>query len=223
MKKFRAIILLGLVTLISTNTFSQVISESAKRKVTIGFDLFTDIWQGQPSDMNTRTINQGFNVFAMYNFQIAESNAYFSLGVGLDNDNMYSNTRINNINADTIVFSPIDEVYSKSKINLTYISVPMELKFKFDNDMKLGVGFKIRYLASSKDKYTGDIPGDDTGRQTVKRKTINNLETYTYGFTLRVGYKSVNLFGYYQISDIFKRNKGPELYPISVGITLTPF
>ncbi len=212
-----------MVTMVTGNSFSQVISESAKRKVTIGVDLFTDLWQDKPADMKLRTINQGVNVFAMYNFQIAESNTYFSIGLGIDNHNMYSNTRIDSINADTITFSPINEVYSRSKLNLTYISVPMELKFKFKNDMKLGVGFKIRYLANSKDKYRGDIPGDNTGRQTVKRKTISHLETYAYGFTLRFGYKSVNLFGYYQISDIFERGKGPELYPISVGITLTPF
>lgn len=225
MKKLQTTIVLGLILLFTGDVFSQVISESAKRKVTIGMDLYTDIWQDVPADMSLRTINQGFNVFAMYNFQIGESNTTtFAVGLGLDNHNMYSDTRIENVTADTIVFAPLEgNVYQRSKINLTYISIPMELKFKFKNDMKFGAGFKLQYLASSKDKYIGDVPNEEVGRQMVKRKKINSLETYAYGFTLRVGYKAVNLFGYYQISDIFEKGKGPELYPISVGITLTPF
>lgn len=208
--------------LFSSVGFSQIISESAKRKITVGIDLFTDIWQNAPATMDLRTINQGANVYGMYNFQIAEGNSSFGIGLGISNHNMYSNSRIDNIKADTIVFTPIAESYKRSKINLTYLDIPFELKLRFKNDMKLGVGFKIGYLISSKEKYVGDTPEQAT-RVTIKTKTIGKTEPYSYGFTLRVGYKSVNLFGFYQISQIFNKGRGPELYPISVGITLTPF
>ena len=223
MKNLKTILSILLLMLFVGNSFSQVISESAKRKITVGADFFTDIWQGVPEDMDLRTINQGFNVFAMYNFQLAESNSYFSAGLGIDNHNMYSNTRIDNVTADTIVFAPIGEVYQRSKINLTYVSVPLEFRVKLNSGVKFGAGVKIRYLISAKDKYIGDIPNEPKGRTNVKRKEIANTEDWAYGFTLRVGYKSFNLFGYYQISDVFERGRGPELYPISVGLTITPF
>jgi len=217
--------LLMFVMLFSSMGFSQVISESAKRKVTVGVDLFTDIWQNKPDDMYIRTINQGANVFAMYNFQLANGPSTFGVGLGISNHNLYSHSRIDNIKGDTIVFTPIpdDLSYKRTKINLTYLDIPMELKIRFKNEMKMGVGFKIGYLMNSKEKYVGDMSTAQPNRVTIKQKSISQLETYTYGFTLRFGYKSVNLFGYYQISQIFKRDRGPELYPISVGITLTPF
>lgn len=202
---------------------SQVISDEAKRKVTVGVDFFTDLWQGKPQDMDLRTINQGFDVFAMYNFQISDSKSDFSIGLGIDNHNMYSNTRIDNINADTITFVPVTEVYQRSKVNITYASLPMEFVTRLNSGIKFGAGFKVKYLLSSKDKYIGDVPGEPRGRQNVKRKKISNLETWAYGFTLRAGYKSFNIFGYYQVSNLFQKGRGPEMYPISVGITLTPF
>lgn len=224
MKNLKSILPILFVFIFIGNSQSQVLSEDAKRKVTVGIDFFTDIWQGTPADMDLRTINQGFDVFAMYNFQLAKSNSDFSVGLGIDNHNMYSDTRIDNINADTIVFVPLGStVYQRSKINLTYVTVPMEFKIRLKSGIKFGAGFKIKYLMSSKDKYIGDVPGEPKGRTNVKRKKISNTEDWAYGFTLRLGYKSVNLYGYYQISNIFEKGRGPELYPISVGITLTPF
>jgi len=223
MKNLKIILSILFVVIIVGSSFSQVISEKAKRKITIGADFFTDIWQGKPIDMDLRTINQGFNIFGMYNFQLAESNSSFSVGLGIDNHNMYSDTRIDNVTADTIVFAPIEEIYQRSKINLTYASLPMEFKIRLNSGVKFGAGVKIRYLLSAKDKYIGDIPDEPEGRTNVKRKDIAQTEDWAYGFTLRVGYKSFNLFGYYQISNIFQTGRGPEMYPISVGLTLTPF
>mgnify|MGYP002639475281 CR=1 FL=1 len=224
MKNLKVILPLLFVFIFIGNTQSQVLSDEAKRKFTVGVDFITDIWQEKPADMDIRTINQGFNVFGMYNFQLGESNSDFSAGLGIDNHNMYSDTRIENLNADTIVFVPLGtNIYQRSKINLTYVSIPFEVKIRLNNGVKFGAGFKVRYLLSSKDKYVGDVPGEAKGRTMVKRKTINSTEDWAYGFTLRMGYKSVNLFGYYQISSIFEKGRGPQMYPISVGITLTPF
>ncbi len=223
MKNLKTIISILFLFLFMGSSFSQVISESAKRKITVGADFFTDIWQGAPADMDIRTINQGFNIFAMYNFQLGESNSSFAAGLGVDNHNLYSNTRIDNVRGDTIVFVPIEEVYQRSKINLTYFSVPLEFKIRLNSGVKFGAGVKVRYLISSKDKYIGDVPNEPKGRTNVKRKPIAQTEDWAYGFTLRIGYKSFNLFGYYQISEVFKKGKGPALYPISVGLTITPY
>ncbi len=223
MKNLKYLITSVLFMAVALSMNSQVISDEAKRKVTVGFDIFTDIWQGKPLDMDIRTINQGFNAFLMYNFQINEGNSSFSLGLSIDNHNLYSNTRIENIKADTIVFKPIDQVYQRSKINLTYISVPLEFNVRTNKGFKFGAGFKVRWLPSSKDKYIGDLDNVENGRRMVKRKDLANTEKWAYGFTLRAGYKSINLFGYYQISNIFQSGRGPQLYPISVGLTLKPF
>jgi len=232
----KKILLLSIITIfLGQNSFSQGLSESLKKKFTVGVDLFTDIWQGAPDDIDLRTIHQGATVFGMFNFQLGgeESLTSFSLGLGIRNHNMYSNSRIDDIHADTLNFTPIpsDVIYKRSKINLVYLDLPMEFKLRFKNGFKVTPGFKVGWIIDSKEKYVGDRYEEYHGSQyddrlvgvTEKTKDIRHLENFTYGPTLRVGYKFISIYGYYQISSVFKRNLGPDLAPISIGLTITPF
>lgn len=46
------------------------------------------------------------------------------------------------------------------------------------------------------------------------------LNPFRYGFTARIGYKSLSLYGTYYVSDMFQENKGPVATPFSIGIGL---
>lgn len=203
---------------------SQGLSESIKKKFTIGADVYTDIWQGLPDGVESRTINQGATAFGMFNFQLGESITSFSIGLGIRNHNLYTNSKIDDFRGDTIVLTPIpDDVdYKRSKINLVYLDVPAEFKIRMENGFKVTVGFKVGWLIDSKEKYVGDIYGSTLGVK-EKSKKIWHTESISYGPTFRIGYKFISLYGYYQISDVFKRNLGPEVAPISIGLTITPF
>ncbi|MFZ4465195.1 MAG: outer membrane beta-barrel protein [Bacteroidales bacterium] len=203
-------------------TQAQIITDKNSKKYTIGFDMYTDFVTKYPADYNPATFNPGFNVYGTYNFPVGKSPHIFALGVGISTHNLYSNTKIADLNADTIDFDPITFNYKRSKINLTYLDVPAELRLKFKHNIKIGIGFKMSILIDSKEKYIGDksITGP---RVYVKNKRINSLETYTFGPTLRVGYKWVSLFGYYQIGRTFNSTRGPEFSPVSVGLSISPF
>ena len=229
-------ILLIIIIFIGHSAYSQGLSESIKKKFTVGVDVFTDIWQGAPDDIDLRTIHQGATAFGMFNFLLGgdESMTSFSIGLGIRNHNMYSNSRIDDIKGDTINFTaiPDDVVYKRSKINLVYLDLPVEFKIRFESGFKVTVGFKAGWIIDSKEKYVGDRYEEYYGDQFdyerrvgVKEKTkeIRHLENFSYGPTLRVGYKFVSLYSYYQISDVFKRRLGPPVHPISVGLTITPF
>lgn len=228
MKKLLIIIAILAFTLPAANLQSQVLSESAKRKFTVGVDVFTDIWMYEieepflPNGYSNRTINQGATAFMMYNLPLGESLSSFSIGLAIRNHNSYSNSVIPNIKADTIKYELIEVDYRKSKLNLTYLDLPIEFKFRTEGGFKLGVGLKVGYLIDSKQKYKGDRP-EDNHDVLVKSKKVNHLEKWSYGATLRIGYKWVSVFGYYQFNKIFETNRGPQMYPISVGITITPF
>lgn len=234
MKKISLLLIIALF--IGHSTYSQGLSESIKKKFTIGADVFTDIWIDTPDNIDLRTINQGATVFGMFNYQLGKKDGLttFSVGVAIRNHNMYSNSRIDDIKADTINFTPIPDnvTYKRSKINLVYIDIPIEFKFKLENGFKAVVGFKVGWAINSKEKYVGDRYEEYYGNQYdytnkigVKEKTkkIRQLEEFAYGPTLRLGYKFITVYGYYQISSIFKRNLGPDTMPISVGLTITPF
>ncbi len=202
-------------------SYAQVITNKTSKSVTVGFDVFTDLWLNPPADMKVRAINQGFNVHATYNFPLGETAHSFAIGTGLRTHNLFSNAAIPNLNADTITFVKIDEKYKRNKVNLVYLDFPMEFRFRFDDKWKLGVGFKLGIEMDSKTKYVGENAAGNSIK--VKQKDIAQLEKYTFGPTLRFGYKFVSVFGYYQISSAFQRDLGPELAPISVGITISPF
>ncbi len=86
------------------------------------------------------------------------------------------------------------------------------------------MGFKFGFLVRGHTKYKGDDYIDGTTQEVIiKKKKLAFMEKNRYGFTGRIGYKWLNLWGYYQLSTLFEKGKGPEMYPISVGITIIPF
>ncbi len=201
---------------------AQIITDKTSKKYTIGFDIYTDIMTDHPNDYNPAGFNPGFNTYVTYNIPLSVTQHVFAMGIGISSHNYYSDSRIEDVNANITNFKPIIYNYKRSKLNLTYLDIPAELRFKFENKAKLGIGFKVGFLIDSKDKYIGDesIKGQQV---TVKRKRIDNLETYAYGPTIRFGYKWFSVYGYYEIGRTFTRNLGPTFNPVSVGLTISPF
>lgn len=231
MKKIHIFLVTIVLMSFSLEAMSQAISESAKKKFTVGADVFTDIWLYDITSpymdefFELRTIQQGATGFMQYNMQIGKKElASFAIGLGIRNHNMYSNSVIEDVKADTIKFVsiPSSVEYRKSKVNFTYIDLPIEIKLRWKNGFKLVPGFKVGYLIDSKQKYKGDRY-DETIMVKEKSKTIRQVEDWSYGFTFRIGYKFITLYGYYQISDMFKNGLGPKINPISLGLTITPF
>ena len=222
--KRNIIIITLFLTIFSIQDMSgQIISESAKRKVTVGTDVYTDIWQNQPDKMRTRTINQGANVYLQYNFLFNDKGTVsFGVGPGISSHNLYSNSKIQDIKGDSILFKPILLDYRRSKVNVVYFYIPMDIKFRFKNDIKLSVGFNFGFTIDSKQKYYGNR--EDGIKVMEKEKKIEHLDKYTYGPTLRFGWNFINIFAAYQINGIIEKGYGTDnLNPISIGITLTPF
>ena len=204
---------------------SQVITDKIKKKVTVGVDLYTDIWFNKPLGMETRTINQGVNTFLQYNFYFNDAATIaFGVGPGIGSHNLYSNMLIDDIKADTINFVPITGEYRRSKVNVVYVYIPMDMKFRFNHKIKLNIGFNFGWKIDSKQKF---VKNDKKGFETkinLKEKNIDHLDKFTYGPTLRFGWNFISVFAYYQINGIFEKGYGvDDLNYLSVGISLTPF
>jgi Outer membrane protein beta-barrel domain len=231
MKRTGLLVILLAICLYVTQGYSQVVNESTKKRISIGVGLFTDIMMKMPSGIKSRIINQGVNIFGTYNIPFGKSNFSFAIGLGLGSHNIYGNFFVNSTSDSTALIRIPDSVkYKRSKIALTYLEIPLEFRFKSNSKVNVGLGFKGGFLIGSNTKYVGDGPIkttnytlNATGKQRVKFWGINNLEQFTYGPTLRIGYKWFNVTGYYMLSSLFTKNRGPEMYPISVGFVLMPF
>ncbi|MFZ4523791.1 MAG: outer membrane beta-barrel protein [Bacteroidales bacterium] len=231
MKSFNKILLtltavvLCVTLLVPRPAVAQVVNAATKKKISIGVGLFTDIWMNQPSGLKTRVINQGVQVFGTYNVPFGKSNFSFAIGLGLSIHNLYWNQRYQGDSLN-FQFVKIEDTlgYKRSKLSMPYIELPLELRLKTKSKVSMGLGFKVGYMIYGHSKYVGDdylFKSSNTIRSSFKG--IKNIEKFAYGPTLRVGYKWFNVNGYYSLSSIFVKDKGPDMYPISVGFVLMPF
>lgn len=223
MKKIIIFLICFLPILAFSQEKSKIIGETTVKRVSVGVEFYQDFWMNWPKGMNVRAINQGAGGFVMYNIPFGKSPVSFGIGVGIGCHNLYSNTTIENIKADTISFTNIPDSisYKKSKLGLTYLDFPMELKLVTKGKFRAAVGVKLGYLLDAKTKYKGDnLDGDQV---TLKARKVNYADKFRFGPTIRIGYNWFQVMGYFSVTQIFDKGLGPELYPISVGITFMPF
>jgi hypothetical protein len=114
--------------------------------------------------------------------------------------------------------------FSKNKLRASYINVPLMLEFNTsaDNDKSFHIaagvigGWKMGSII--KQKWDD---GDD--KNSYRRKADFNMSPFTFDLTARVGYKNFTVFATYGLTPLFKKDKGPEVYPMTVGLQIVPF
>ncbi len=119
-------------------------------------------------------------------------------------------------------YPDVGVTYSKTKLNTSYLTVPILFEIQFGpkkkgfvglgviGDLKLGSNTRLKYYdAGSKEKE--------------KIKDDFNLSPLRYHLTLRAGYKFVKVFANLSMVPLFEPDMGPKLYPVTVGLTLINF
>lgn len=228
-------VLLSLIALvISATSFAQLIANKTDNKVTFGLDLFSDLQLAPSDNWDPRGFNQGVSFALTYNFPLGESTKHtVSVGFGMSSHNYFSYTRIlNPYTNDNLEYKNYRDVenFKRYKVNPTYGEVPLELRFRIKDAVKIGVGVKVGVMLATKTKYVG--PDNEEGTLTngsgatvhEKLTYINNVERMAYSATLRVGWRWVSAFAAYQINPVFSVGHGaPTFHPLSVGLTFAPF
>lgn len=109
----------------------------------------------------------------------------------------------------------------KSKLTMSYLTVPVLFEFQFPGQLsnshrlRISVGVIGGLKLGSHTKVVYNQNGD---RKKDKNHDDFSINPFRYGFTARVGYKHINIFSDYYPVSLFEKDKGPELYPISIGI-----
>lgn len=219
---------------ISATSFAQLIANKTDNRFTLGFDLFSDFQLAPSDNWDPRGFNQGVSLALTYNFPLGESKKHtVSIGLGMSSHNYFSYTRIlNPYTNDNFEYQSYrdEENFKRYKVNPTYGEVPMELRFRIKDAVKIGVGFKVGIMLVTKTKYVG--PDNEDGLLTdgcgaivhEKQCYIKNMERLAYSATLRIGWKWVSAFAAYQISPVFSvGHEAPTFHPLSVGLSFAPF
>ena len=116
------------------------------------------------------------------------------------------------------------EGLDKNKLRQIGLRIPLLLEINTSKIRKrsfhlaFGIIGTIYFDNMYKQKFSQD--GD---RMKIRNKGSYNLSPYRVAATARFGYGGLNLFAEVGLTEVFENNKGPELYPVNLGITLVSF
>jgi len=211
--------------------------------VEFGINGFMDKNQSitMKNDMSYMDLKQArswnFNVnFLQYSIGFGTDKIGLVTGMGLEFNNYHFSNPIS-LKTDKTVGSSsngmtiVDSSYinnnfdvSKTKLSTTHLTVPLLLEFQIptgDHKHRIfisgGIIGELRLGAHTKVVY------DDEGKRKDKNREDFNLSTFRYSFTARVGYRGLKLFANYSPVSLFEKNKGPQVYPYSIGLILMNF
>ncbi len=192
--------------------------------------LFSDVWQKVPDSISARGINQGISAAGMYNIKMGTGNFSFAFGLGITVHNFYSNGNLVLDSAKVSEFTKLPTSvngqktdYQINKLSIANIDIPVEFRFQTPSKIRIALGFKFGFKLDAHTKYKGADITDGDGSMFVKNNRIENLEKSSYTLTARVGYKWFIVNAGYSLNSIFMKDKGPQMYPISIGLTAIPF
>ena len=173
----------------------------------------------------SKSLNFSLN-FMEKRFNLGTPHVGITTGMGIE-FNRYEFKRNIKVNYDNdSVWGSIDTnfIYTKNFLKSTYIQVPLMLSFlssKYEGKgFHLAAGVIGSYRIGSKMKVKYESDGNNNKDRTTGHYNIN---PFKLSLTTRLGYKNFVVFANYGLTSFFEKNKGPELYPFSFGISIIPF
>lgn len=158
------------------------------------------------------------------NFPIIKNNLGLVTGVGIgwNNYRFDNQTRIVHDRAGLEFYEDSLLNITKNKFTVTWINIPLLLEMQSSGRRQherfhLAGGMILGTRIGTHAKYVYD----DNGKKRKEKDYKDfNMNPFRFDVTGRVGWGRVNLFATYSLNSLFKEDKGPELYPFSVGIRL---
>lgn len=170
-----------------------------------------------------KSIGVAINLFES-NFNLISNHLGLVTGLGLEFTNYRFGTDVVLMGDSSMIYHYRDTLNDnkKSRLRVTHLNIPLILEFQTNskkniNSFHIGVGVigglridsytRLEYLISGK-------------KQKVNTRDDYHLNPFKYEATARVGWGHINLFANYALSTLFEKGQGPELYPITLGISL---
>ncbi len=174
-----------------------------------------------------RSFNFQWNL-GQKNINLYKKYIQLSTGIGFQ----FNNVRFDNktrLNADSsFTWGYIDSTntfaYQKNRFKQSYVTVPLLLNFntskRLTRNFHVSVGVVGKYLLTSRSKM---VLMQNNNEFTVVRKDDYNINPFQFDGYMSVGYRNFTVFGQYALSELFRKERGPHVYPFAMGIRVIPF
>ena len=190
---------------------------------------FDNVFHKETNGFDTKWHSRGVGLYYMYDIPIKNSRVSIAPGLGFRHSSLYHNSFMTEqANSEGTIFTAIPDYkdnddYKKHKLATNYFEVPVELRFfskpsKKGKVVKAALGFRGSIKLTAVNKETNKENGY---YKKYKTKGYKDVNLYQGGPTFRVGYGGFNIFAYYGVVGVFKKDKGPDLTPFSIGISIT--
>lgn len=163
--------------------------------------------------------------FAEYNVNILKNKLFLMTGLGFRfNRYGFKSTKAVLTFNDTTIFNAPDTLrsFDKNFLNVSYISAPLYLKIMPGKDPEksfhLSVGAVLNYRIGSRIKQKYSL--NDQNFKDISRGHYH-LSPFLLDASVRFGVGSFTAFANYGLTGLFEKNKGPQYYPFSAGLSLS--
>jgi hypothetical protein len=116
--------------------------------------------------------------------------------------------------------------FKKYKLATTFLELPVELRFRFNPDddrrsVKIALGAKIGTLvnAHTKGKNLQNKNGNALADYIVKENSKRFFNKNRLSVMGRIGYGHFSVYGTYAITPLFREGLGPDVNPLTIGLT----
>lgn len=181
-----------------------------------GADEFMELDQPKSLEVNLN--------FIEYNISLKDERVGLVTGMGFSMNNYRFDNQLTIDKAEDGLVRPFpvaEDNFEKSKLVVSYLTVPLMLEFQ------VPVNGKSNQLFISGGMVGGINLGSHTKIKADNSKTKDrgsfNINPFKYAAVARVGLKDISLYATYSLAPLFKDDKGPELFPFSIGISLVNF
>lgn len=192
-------------------------------------DVYHSFWIGSvPAGVNCKKFNPGFNVSAMWDFKLKKKPLAFGLGLGISYFTQYGNALLHfDTHKDIMSYYvlPGTVKYKLLKMNYLNVNVPFEFRYRHAKGFKFSIGARIGLIAEISQKYKGDYPDPSSSYDKLKIKNLDMRHKLKYNAEVyaRIGWKFINIYYGFQLTPLFVKDKGPAIYPMSLGISMSIF